>query len=133
MRTITTIVLLAAALTACSSEPAPPSYTATNKGQKTFEHGTGGWVELLMPGVTVDQAQDAIREYAKSLDGPAEMYEIAVIRDSDSTVTGRPPLTYVCMGRWVKDKQASQDWADGSITSKTWPAIGMHCPDHDSH
>lgn len=133
MRTITTILLLATAtLTACSTETGPPAYTVTNHGERQLQHGTAGHVELLMPDATVDQAQDAIRDYAQHLDGPATLYGIAVIRDTASTVTGRPAITYVCMGRWVKDKQASQDWTQGSITSDTWPAIGMHCPNHNS-
>jgi hypothetical protein len=56
------------------------------------------------------------------------MYEIAVVHDTTATVPGKPATSYVCMGRWVKDKQAAQIWTDGSITSDTWPAIGMHCP-----
>lgn len=134
MRTTTAVALLAATLTACTTpEPAPPAYTITNQGQKQMEQGTGAWVELLMPHATVDQAQAAIRDYAQHLDGPADMHEIAVIRDTDSTVLGRPAITYVCAGRWVRDKQASQDWSDGSITSDTWPAIGMNCPNNDNH
>jgi hypothetical protein len=133
MRTATTAALLAATLTACSSNPAPPAYTVTNQGERQLDHGLAGHVELLLPGATVDQAQDAIRDYAQHLDGPATMYGIAVIRDTDSTRPGLPAITYVCMGHWVKNKQASEDWSDGSITSDTWPAIGMNCPNNDSH
>jgi hypothetical protein len=131
-RTTVTAAALLAVLTACgSSEPAPPTYTVTNHGERQLKHGTAGHVELLMPTATVDQAQDAIRDYAQNIDGPATMYGIAVIRDTASTVTGRPAITYVCMGRWVKDEQASEDWTQGSITSDTWPAIGMNCPNND--
>lgn len=126
---LTAAVLLLTTLTACSSEPSPPAYTVTNDVQEQRQHGTFGHVELLLPDATVPEAQAAIRAYAETIDGP-QMYEIAVVRDTGSTVLGRPATIYVCMGRWVKDQQASADWAGGSITSDTWPAIGMHCPDH---
>ncbi|WP_433406944.1 hypothetical protein [Streptomyces sp. CA-146814] len=129
MRTRTAaIALCAAALTACSGDPTPPAYTVTNQGERQIQQGTAGWAELHMPNATVDQAQDAIRAYGKTISSDATMYEVAVVRDTTTTVHGRPATSYVCMGRWVKDEQASQAWTGGSITSTTWPAIGMNCP-----
>lgn len=133
MRTrATAVTLLAAALTACSSTPTPPAHNVINQGERQIEHGTAGWAELLMPDTTVAQAREAIRAYGKTIHGDATMYTIAVVHDTTATVHGKPATTYVCMGRWVKDEQASRTWAGGSITSDTWPAIGMNCPDHQS-
>ncbi|MFF9639402.1 hypothetical protein ACF1D2_33085 [Streptomyces bacillaris] len=131
MRTTTVAVALlaAAALTACSSNPTPPAYTVVNQGERELDLGTAGWADILMPDATVNQAQDAIRTYGQTIRGDATMYTIAVVHDTTATTHGKPATTYVCMGRWVKDEQASRTWADSSITSDTWPAIGMNCPD----
>ncbi|MEU3268936.1 hypothetical protein [Streptomyces bacillaris] len=130
MRTAAAALLAAAALTGCGTDPAPPpTYTVVNQGEKRLEQGTAGWAELLLPDATVDQAQDAIRAYGETIRSDATMYTIAVVHDTTATTHGRPATTYVCMGRWVKDQQASRTWADSSITSTTWPAIGMNCPD----
>lgn len=134
MRTTTvTVALLAAVLTGCGTTPEPPpTYTVINQGERQLEQGTAGWAELLIPDATVDQAQDAIRTYGKTIRGDAAMYTIAVVHDTTATTHGRPATTYVCMGRWVKDEQASRTWADSSITSDTWPAIGMNCPHREA-
>lgn len=128
--TVAAVLLAAAALTGCGTDPAPPpAYTVINQGERQLGLGTAGWADLLMPGATVAQAQDAIRTYGETIRGDATMYTIAVIHDTTATTHGKPATTYVCMGRWVKDQQASRTWADSSITSDAWPAIGMNCPD----
>ncbi|MCI4045119.1 hypothetical protein [Streptomyces sp. TRM75563] len=131
MRTRHTLAALAAAgllltLTACGSDdkeaknvdaPKPPAYTVANKDEKAKT----GSVDLVVPDATVDTAKAAIQDYAKSIDGP-ENYSITVIRsDADKT--------YVCMGEWAKDQQASDIYTGGRIKGDTWPAILMNCPD----
>ena len=131
MRTrITTAGLLAAAcltLTACSSTEGddkseeatvkPPAYTVANKDEKKKT----GSVDLIVPDATVDQAKAAIEDYAKTIDGPLN-YSITVVRSDADKV-------YVCMGEWVKDEKASQVYTGGRITSDTWPALDINCPD----
>ncbi|MFB7226072.1 hypothetical protein [Streptomyces sp. NPDC056227] len=130
MRTRTTAALITAALlatlTACGSSdtegknvdtPKPPPYTVANKNEKTKT----GSVDLVIPGATVDQAKAAIQDYAKSIDGPLN-YSITVVRDDADK-------TYVCMGEWAKDENASKIYTGGRIKGDTWPAILMNCPD----
>ncbi|MEU0133385.1 hypothetical protein ABZ172_04990 [Streptomyces sp. NPDC006296] len=132
MRTRTTAALitagLLATLTACGSSddqegktvdtPKPPAYTVVNKKEKTKL----GRVDLVVPDATVAQAKAAIQDYAKTIGDQFLNYGITVVRsDSDKT--------YVCMGEWAKDEQASQIYTGGRIKGDTWPAILMNCPD----
>ena len=131
MRTTTavaTATALLAVLTACGSTEGddakskeanvkPPAYTVANKDEKTKI----GRVDLIVPNATIDQAKAAIEDYAKTIDGPLN-YSITVVRSDADKV-------YVCMGEWVKDEQAAQLYTGGRITSDTWPALSINCPD----
>jgi len=132
MRTRSTTAALIAAgllatLTACGSSddqegktvdtPKPPAYTVANKDEKAKR----GSVDLIVPDATVESAKAAIQDYAKGIDGPLN-YSITVVRsDADKT--------YVCMGEWAKDEDASKLYTGGRIKGDTWPAILMNCPD----
>ncbi|THA78400.1 hypothetical protein E6R60_05815 [Streptomyces sp. A0642] len=130
MRTRTTAIvtagLLLTTLTACGSSdkedtkvdtPKPPAYTVANKKEKTKT----GSADLVIPNATVAGAKAAIQDYAKTIDGLLN-YSITVVRSNADK-------TYVCRGEWVKDEQAAEIYTGGRITSDTWPALDMNCPD----
>lgn len=96
----------------------PPAYTVANKREKTKT----GSVDLVVPSATVDQAKAAIEDYATTIGDRFLNYGITIIRSDDDKV-------YVCSGEWVKDEQAAKIYTGGRITSDTWPAIQMNCPD----
>ncbi|MFJ9662828.1 hypothetical protein ACIRPR_33375 [Streptomyces griseoflavus] len=134
MRTRTTtagiLAALALTLTACGSSDTgddkpkeakvdAPAYTEANKREKTKT----GSVDLVVPDATVDQAKAAIQDYADTKIGDSFLnYGITVVRsDADKT--------YVCMGEWVKDEQASEVYTGGRVKGDSWPAIAYNCPD----
>lgn len=123
---IVTAGLLLTTLTACGSSdkedtkvdmPKPPAYTVANKKEKTKT----GSADLVIPNATVDGAKAAIQDYAQTIDGPVN-YSITVVRSNADK-------TYVCRGEWVKDEEAAETYTGGRITSDTWPALDMNCPD----
>lgn len=121
---ILTLVIIAAAIGGGDdtkpkeSNVKPPAYTVANKDEKTKI----GSVDLIIPGATVDQAKAAIADYAKTIGDTFLNYGITVVRSDADKV-------YVCMGEWVKDEQAAEIYTGGRITSDTWPALDINCPD----
>ncbi|PJN31316.1 hypothetical protein CG717_16250 [Streptomyces sp. CB02613] len=129
-RTATTALITAGlllTLTACGEDdpkaknvdtPKPPAYTVANKDEKVKR----GSVDLIVPDATVESAKAAVQDYAKSIGNQFLNYSITVVRsDADKT--------YVCMGEWAKDENASDIYTGGRIKGDTWPAILMNCPD----
>jgi len=100
-----------------AAEVAAPPYKVIKESLKA----NGGSVDLLIPTVTVDQAQAAIRAYAKTIDGPKDV-SISVVRSADAG-------TYVCLGRWIRDAKAAELYTGGRVKADKWPAIDMNCPD----
>ncbi|OPC81822.1 hypothetical protein B4N89_13535 [Embleya scabrispora] len=97
---------------------AVPAYTVINESKKTVS----GKADLVVPDATVDQAQAAIRDYAKGIGGGLKDVSVTVVRAADAKV-------YVCSGRWIKDEAASKLYTGGSVKADKWPTIAMNCPD----
>jgi Spy/CpxP family protein refolding chaperone len=109
------------ALSACATDiKASPSDSAPAPATQA-SHPRFGSADLIRPGATKTQAQDAIREQAKTLTG-YELYYLKVMHSADAT-------RYVCRARWYADPDAyrahsgSQDaWPDA------WPHLAINCP-----
>lgn len=74
---------------------------------------------LVMPDVTVPQAQAAMADYISKSD--AEYTEVIVVRDVDAPV-------YVCTGRYATDERAAAVWM-GSERGADLPVVQVNCPD----
>lgn len=81
-----------------ADKPAPkaPAYKVINEDTS----GKQGRADLVMPKTTPKQAESAIRDYAKRIDGP-RAFEIATVRSRDAKVI-------VCRGEWRADDEAAQ-------------------------
>lgn len=114
MRTRTTLIAagLLATLTACSSDP---TYTVVD----VRDNGIMRMADLQLPDATQAQAEQAIRDYTGTIDGPKW-----------ATVTLYRDLTEgeFCRGTWVKDQQTSEKLSGGSFKSDAWPALQVQCP-----
>lgn len=80
-----------------------------------------GHADLILPGATKQDAQDAIRDRALTLTG-YELYYLKVTHSRDAT-------RYVCRARWYAGPDAyrthsrTQDaWPDA------WPHLAINCP-----
>ncbi|WP_406199246.1 hypothetical protein OG331_23020 [Streptomyces sp. NBC_01017] len=80
-----------------------------------------GSADLIRPGVTKAEAQDAIRDHAAGLNG-YELYYLKVMRSTDAH-------RYVCRARWYADPDAylthsgnTEAWPD------SWPHVAINCP-----
>lgn len=94
---------------AATPSPTVPAYRVLRHD----DAGKTGTADLLMPHATRASARAAIRDYAKSIDGPLS-YSVQVLRsDSDGT--------YVCDGEWRKDARAA-----GIYGGK--PGLTINCP-----
>jgi hypothetical protein len=116
MRTRTAIALIAsgllASLTACSSDP---TYTIVDERDSSSMRIT----YLQLPDATHAQAEEAIRDYAGTIEGP-KWATISLHSD--------PADGDVCRGTWVKDPKTAQQLSGGSFKSDTWPALQVQCP-----
>lgn len=119
------IRIIAAAIAALTLTGCGAVQHGTSVGQSTTQTQAGqpriGHTDLILPGATKQDAQDAIRDRAKTLDG-YELYYLKVTHSRDAT-------RYVCRARWYADPDAyrthsrTQDaWPD------TWPHLAINCP-----
>jgi hypothetical protein len=91
--TVTAIAAALLALTACGSGDEPEEETVDyDVITEELPDGGIGRVDLLMPDATVETAEQAIRDYADSIDGPTAV-TIAVVREADAAVI-------VCRADW---------------------------------
>ena len=119
---IRAITLAAAllALTGCASHtvhrPAPHSAA----GHTATQPSTGS-KDLVIPGATVAQARSAIRDYARTIHGPA-LYYIKVTRSSDAE-------RYICRARWYADANAYRTYSGNTEAwPDAWPHLAINCP-----
>lgn len=117
---ITAAAIAALTLTSCGTAQHEPekgySSVSTPGGDQRIGH-----TDLILPGATKQDAQDAIRDHAKTLTG-YELYYLKVTHSRDAT-------RYVCRARWYADPNAyrthsgTQDaWPDA------WPHLAINCP-----
>ena len=118
---ITAAAIAALTLTSCGTGQHDAGTTTTRTPQTQTGDPRIGHADLILPGATKAQAQDAIRDRAKTLTG-YELYYLKVMHSSDAT-------RYVCRARWYADPDAyrthsrTQDaWPD------TWPHLAINCP-----
>lgn len=118
---LTAAAIAALALTSCGTNQPDASTTATRTTQPQDGHPHVGHTDLILPGATKQDAQDAIRERAETLTG-YELYYLKVMHSRDTT-------RYVCRARWYADPDAymthsgTQDaWPDA------WPHLAINCP-----
>ncbi|MGI5048028.1 hypothetical protein ACM9HD_31875 [Streptomyces sp. JAC25] len=112
--TAITAASLLASLTACGS--GDPSYTVRldrNKDGSAMAY-------LALPDATDDEAEAAIRDYARNINGS----EWVTILISDKS---GPEGKLICSATWMKDAQAAQKWG-GRFKSETWPGLDVRCP-----
>lgn len=118
---ITAAAIAALTLTSCGTGQHDADTTTTRTTQTQTGHPRIGHADLILPGATKAQAQDAIRDRAETLAG-YELYYLKVMHSSDAT-------RYVCRARWYADPDAyrthsrTQDaWPDA------WPHLAINCP-----
>lgn len=90
--------------------PKVPAYKVINEDTG----GKQGRADLLMPKATPEQAEAAIRDYAKRIDGP-RAFEIGTVRSRDAAVI-------VCRGEWRADDDAAQIYGGKA-------GLAVTCPD----
>ncbi|QNP65747.1 hypothetical protein [Streptomyces genisteinicus] len=114
MRTRTTLIAagLLATLTACGGDPA---YTVVD----VRDSGIMRTADLQQPDATRAEAEQAIRDYADTIEGP----KWATVTLYSDLAEGE-----LCRGIWVKDQETSEKLSGGSFTSDTWPALRVQCP-----
>lgn len=122
MRIRATITLGAAllALTGCASHTAQRPAPRAAVDHRVTQPSTGS-KDLIIPGATAAQARAAIRDYARTIHGPA-LYYIKVMHSPDAK-------RYVCRARWYADASAYRTYS-GSTEAwpDTWPHIAINCP-----
>jgi hypothetical protein len=95
---------------ATKTAPKAPAYKVINEDTG----GKQGRADLLMPKATPEQAEAAIRDYAKRIDGP-RAFEIGTVRSRDAAVI-------VCRGEWRADDDAAQIYGGKA-------GLAVTCPD----
>ncbi len=117
---ITAVAIAALALTSCGTNQ-PNAPVVQNTIQPEAGQPRTGHADLILPGATKQQAQDAIRDQAETLTG-YELYHLKVIHSRDAT-------RYVCRARWYADSDA---YRTHSRTQDAWPAswphLAINCP-----
>ncbi|MCZ4605361.1 hypothetical protein O3S80_16720 [Streptomyces sp. Lzd4kr] len=118
---ITAAAIAALALTSCGTGQHDASTTSTRTTPAPADQPRIGHADLVLPGNTKQDAQDAIRDRAETLTG-YELYYLKVTHSRDAA-------RYVCRARWYADPDAyrtharTQDpWPD------TWPHLAINCP-----
>lgn len=118
---LTAAAIAALTLTSCGTSQQDAGTTATRTTEVQADHPRIGHTDLVIPGATKQDAQDAIRDQARTLDG-YELYYLKVTHSRDAT-------RYVCRARWYADPDAyrtharTQDaWPDA------WPHLAINCP-----
>jgi len=123
MRIRATITLAAAALltlAGCASHTTQRPAAHAAAGHTATQPSTGS-KDLIIPGATATQARSAIRDYARTIHGPA-LYYIKVMRSADAK-------HYVCRARWYADADAYRAYS-GSTEAwpDAWPHLAINCP-----
>ena len=118
---LTAAAIAALTLTSCGTSQQDAGTTATRTTEVQADHPRIGHTDLVIPGATKQDAQDAIGDRARTLDG-YELYYLKVTHSRDAT-------RYVCRARWYADPDAyrtharTQDaWPDA------WPHLAINCP-----
>ncbi|MFF1321451.1 hypothetical protein ACFVZZ_18795 [Streptomyces chartreusis] len=118
---ITAAAIAALTLTGCGASQQDAGTTAPRTTQPPTDRPRIGHTDLVLPGATKQDAQDAIRNRARTLDG-YELYYLKVTHSRDAA-------RYVCRARWYADPDAyrtharTQDaWPDA------WPHLAINCP-----
>lgn len=113
--------IAALTLTGCGAVQPDTSATTTHAAQAQAGHPRVGSADLIRPGATKAQAQDAIRDHASKIDG-YELYYLKVMHSTDAQ-------RYVCRARWYADPDAylahsgnTEAWPD------RWPHLAVNCP-----
>lgn len=121
MRLRTTAAAIAAlTLTSCGTAQQDAGTTATRTTEPQPGHPRIGHTDLILPGATKQDAQDAIRDQAKTLTG-YELYYLKVMHSRDAE-------RYVCRARWYKNATAFQAHTIGQTTPSSWPHLAVNCP-----
>ncbi|MFJ9748885.1 hypothetical protein [Streptomyces chartreusis] len=118
---LTAAAIAALTLTSCGTGQHDAGTTSSRTTPAPADRPRIGHTDLVIPGATKQDAQDAIRDRARTLDG-YELYYIKVTHSRDAA-------RYVCRARWYADPDAyrtharTQDaWPDA------WPHLAINCP-----
>ena len=116
--TLGTAALLA--LTGCASHTAHTPAAPPTAGHTAAVQSSTGSKDLIIPDATASQARIAIRDYARTIHGPA-LYYIKVMRSPDAK-------RYVCRARWYADANAYRAYSGTEAWPDSWPHLAVNCP-----
>ena len=118
---LTAAAIAALALASCATGQHDAGTATTRTTPAPTDRPRIGHTDLVLPGATKQDAQDAIRDQARTLDG-YELYYLKVTHSRDAQ-------RYVCRARWYANPEAylahsgnTEAWPD------SWPHLAVNCP-----